>query len=314
MADPAPGPPLCLSGPYAPRVDSAGRGRRQPAVVRRRPLVDYLLTTMLSGAAELTLDGATHAVPEGATLIVPPGRPFGVRFAGTVELAFVHCSVIHDPGWVAFDHRNAFDITLPGRAAFLQPGPERVWGLDLPPVAPRRLQPRLRRELPALVDLWCSGGHAATFAAYARLAALLAAIVEAVRPPDRDVVGMEPEERVALAETVARRHAGIGLTVDDLAAAAGYARTHFSELFARLRGESPGGFLRRLVLEEARSRLLVAEEPLGGLARDLGFADAATFARAFRRAYGLPPARWRMQQGRGASEVGQATSLVRPKG
>ncbi len=58
-------------------------------------------------------------------------------------------------------------------------------------------------------------------------------------------------------------------------------------------GESYGGLVRRVRLEEAQ-RLLRGEKSVAEVALILGYADSSAFIRAFRQWTGKSPARWRM--------------------
>ena len=69
-------------------------------------------------------------------------------------------------------------------------------------------------------------------------------------------------------------------------------RFHFDRLLAATLGESPGGFRRRLLLERAAYALgrggSVLEAGLGA-----GYSSPEAFARAFKRAFGVAPSRFR---------------------
>jgi AraC-like DNA-binding protein len=61
-------------------------------------------------------------------------------------------------------------------------------------------------------------------------------------------------------------------------------------------GQTFDGLLDEVRREQALQRVREGREPLADIAQSLGFAEASTFYRAFRRWTGLPPARWRRQQ------------------
>ena len=60
-------------------------------------------------------------------------------------------------------------------------------------------------------------------------------------------------------------------------------------------GEAPGGMERRLRLERAASDLRATHKEVTEVALDAGYGSLEGFSRAFRRAYGLSPSRYREQ-------------------
>jgi AraC-like DNA-binding protein len=83
------------------------------------------------------------------------------------------------------------------------------------------------------------------------------------------------------------------LTVDDLAAAAGYSRFHFTRQFTRLQGIPPGEFLRQLRLRHAVRLLQTERLGIKEIAARTGFRDASYFGKVFRREFGVSPDRYR---------------------
>jgi AraC family transcriptional regulator len=84
-----------------------------------------------------------------------------------------------------------------------------------------------------------------------------------------------------------------GATGDALAARAHLSRHHFDRLVAAAAGEPPAALRRRVLLERAAHRLLTTDDDLLPVALDAGYASHEAFTRAFGRAYGKPPSRWR---------------------
>ncbi len=83
------------------------------------------------------------------------------------------------------------------------------------------------------------------------------------------------------------------LTIDDLAAAAGYSRFHFTRQFTRIQGVSPGEFLRQLRLRHAVRLLQTERIGIKEIAARTGFRDASYFGKVFRREFGVSPDRYR---------------------
>jgi AraC family transcriptional regulator len=84
------------------------------------------------------------------------------------------------------------------------------------------------------------------------------------------------------------------LSVGEIAAECGLSAYHFSRLFSARRGESVMAYVRQRRLDIAAARL--AREPemrLIDLAFDCGFESQEAFTRAFAKAFGQPPGRYR---------------------
>ena len=78
-----------------------------------------------------------------------------------------------------------------------------------------------------------------------------------------------------------------------LAERAYLSRFHFGRVFRRVVGEAPGEMERRLRLERAAHALRATTQDVTGIAFDSGYDSLEGFSRAFRRAYGLSPSRFR---------------------
>jgi len=78
-----------------------------------------------------------------------------------------------------------------------------------------------------------------------------------------------------------------------LAARANLSRFHFDRLVSAAAGEPPGALRRRILLERAAYQLITTDHEVIRVAVDAGYASNEAFTRAFRRAYGQAPARWR---------------------
>jgi AraC-like DNA-binding protein len=84
-------------------------------------------------------------------------------------------------------------------------------------------------------------------------------------------------------------------------------RYHLDRVVSATCGEPPERLRRRLLLERAAYRLLTSDQPVVDVAFEAGFGSHEAFTRAFARAYGVAPSRWRQQPTRtridGASGV-----------
>lgn len=82
-------------------------------------------------------------------------------------------------------------------------------------------------------------------------------------------------------------------TLDALAAEARVSRATLVRIFRKAAGLAPLAFLSELRLELARRRLASTNASLAKLAAEVGYDSASSFARAFRRRFGVPPGRSR---------------------
>ena len=83
------------------------------------------------------------------------------------------------------------------------------------------------------------------------------------------------------------------LSTAALAATTSMSPSRFHEAFRRATGETVKQYTLRLRLEHAAFRLLTERTGVAAIAFDLGFGSHEVFTRAFRRAYGMPPTRFR---------------------
>ncbi|MFO1375817.1 MAG: AraC family transcriptional regulator [Steroidobacteraceae bacterium] len=84
-------------------------------------------------------------------------------------------------------------------------------------------------------------------------------------------------------------------TIAELADAVGASRTVLVEHFSRYLGEAPIAYLTRWRLQLAARTLASTSRGVAAIAADVGYESEAAFNRAFKRAFGLPPARYRRE-------------------
>lgn len=82
-------------------------------------------------------------------------------------------------------------------------------------------------------------------------------------------------------------------SVDRLARKCGLSRSVFCERFLQVVGEPPGSWVTRWRMVVARELLGDAKQTIPAVAEAVGYSSEAAFHRAFKRAIGEPPARWR---------------------
>jgi AraC-like DNA-binding protein len=83
------------------------------------------------------------------------------------------------------------------------------------------------------------------------------------------------------------------LDVDDLAAAAGLSRAHFSREFRRAFGESPHAYLLTRRMERAAALLRTTDHSVADICFSVGLQSVGSFTTSFTRTYGVPPTAYR---------------------
>jgi AraC-like DNA-binding protein len=83
------------------------------------------------------------------------------------------------------------------------------------------------------------------------------------------------------------------LDVDDLAAAAGLSRAHFSREFRRAFGESPHAYLLTRRLERAAALLRTTDHSVAEICLSVGLQSVGSFTTSFGRMYGVSPTAYR---------------------
>ena len=87
-------------------------------------------------------------------------------------------------------------------------------------------------------------------------------------------------------------------SLDELAGVAAFSKYHFHRVFYSVTGETLFQFIQRVRIERAAYQLLnYGETPVTEIALDNGFSGSASFARAFKAAYGVSATEWRRCRG-----------------
>jgi AraC-like DNA-binding protein len=101
------------------------------------------------------------------------------------------------------------------------------------------------------------------------------------------------DEVVGAAIAAMHRAPGRQWTLDTLAEEAGTSRSVVTERFARFLGESPLAYLAMWRMQLAARRLQTSRDTVLQVALEVGYESEAGFIRAFKREFGLPPAKYR---------------------
>src|SRR5690349_16751726 len=104
------------------------------------------------------------------------------------------------------------------------------------------------------------------------------------------------------------------LGVDDMAAAAGLSRAHFSRAFRKEFGESPHVYLLTRRLERAAALLRTTDRSVLEICFDVGLTSVGSFTTSFKRMFGVTPTEYRAQFPPAAARVILPSCVVRAYG
>ncbi len=93
------------------------------------------------------------------------------------------------------------------------------------------------------------------------------------------------------------------LSLDRLADVAAMSRFHWHRVFHAMTGETCAQAVRRIRLHRAACWLVRTDWPVERIAARVGYPSVQSFGRAFRQAYGMPPARFRDSGAIGAPQL-----------
>lgn len=101
------------------------------------------------------------------------------------------------------------------------------------------------------------------------------------------------EDAVVRAIATMRGNLAEPVTIDDMARAALFSKFHFSRIFQRITGVSPGRFLSAIRLEEAKHLLLSTSLNVADISMRVGYNSVGTFSSRFSRSVGVSPTVYR---------------------
>ncbi len=102
-----------------------------------------------------------------------------------------------------------------------------------------------------------------------------------------------PARHLTRAKDLADARYAERLDVDEMAAAAGLSRAHFSREFRRAFGTSPHAYLLTRRLERAAALLRTTDRSVAEVCMDVGLQSVGSFTTSFKRTFGRTPAEYR---------------------
>jgi transcriptional regulator GlxA family with amidase domain len=107
------------------------------------------------------------------------------------------------------------------------------------------------------------------------------------------VKALDDDVPIATALRLMRDNPGRPWTITQLAKTVGLSRTSFAARFRNAVGEPPMTHLTRLRLSGGAGYLSTTSRTIGDIAREVGYDNEASFAKAFKRTYGRSPGTFR---------------------
>jgi AraC-like DNA-binding protein len=120
-----------------------------------------------------------------------------------------------------------------------------------------------------------------------------------------------PVRHLLRAKDVADARYAEPIEVDDMAAAAGLSRAHFSREFRRAFGESPHSYLLTRRLERAAALLRNTDRSVAEICLDVGLTSVGSFTTSFKRNFGRTPTAYRASFPPAASQARVPGCIVR---
>lgn len=185
-------------------------------------------------------------------------------------------------------------IPRPGRSLLLLPPQETaalVEALRSLPARQFRAGPQVKTFFDNLLDL--HGRPDAALRGTRMRQAMTALLLEVVDRSARHAAGDDGGDVMREVARIIESRPGEDFRMADLARMAGYSLSWFKMRFKEETGISPRQFILRTRIDIACRRLRVGQDPVGKIARDLGFPTSQYFATVFRRLMRMSPRQFR---------------------
>ena len=110
--------------------------------------------------------------------------------------------------------------------------------------------------------------------------------------------------RIHRVQDYIENHIGRSMSIEELAAVAGFSKYHFSRIFAGILHEPLAHYVNRIRMENALFLLAHRNDKnMTDIAYELGYTDSAAFSRAFQNWYHMSPSRYRREYSKKCKET-----------
>lgn len=244
------------------------------------PLDTGDVAALPAGEGHLIGTGVDHApVDERHMLDVKVPELAGIRYGGQGEGTVLAC------GWFAYEGSvpNPLLAALPRVIRVsLARRPAGAW-----------MEQSVRHALREAADGAPGSTAVAAKVAEAMFVETLRAYVEGLPAEQSGWLAGLRDPLVGRCLALMHEHPARGWTLDDLAEASFTSRSVLAERFTALVGVAPMQYLKRWRLALAARMLCSERGKLAQVAEAVGYESEASFSRAFRSEYGVPPGTWR---------------------
>lgn len=285
---------LSLDAAYCPYIRVAGHAHRpKPWSFPDRILTDYLMIYVAEGSEWVSVGDEYHDLSPGDMYLLPPNK-----------ITNKGCHDWSHPYWVHFDliynkHRDEAPIAPcnqlkfdKAQNAFLQPGPQEIYGQELPLLIPDSIKTRMAQYVVEISDLFKSSVQIDRVRANHLISeAMLLFVDAAAQQPQRDA-----QDKITDAERIALASLDADFGVAEFAQVAGFSPSRFHDVYKQLRGITPLRFLTDARMASARDLLKNSQLSITTIAAMVGHPDPTVFGRIFKREHGQSPREWRASQ------------------
>ncbi len=125
---------------------------------------------------------------------------------------------------------------------------------------------------------------------------LTVALLELQNPRNQPMRNEQQSSQASTIEEICqtiRRFPGARPTIPELASECAWSADHFTRIFSKHKGMTPGEFMIRVRLEEADSLLLFSNHSVARIAQILGYSDEFAFSHQFKSRRGMSPKYYR---------------------
>lgn len=239
--------------------------------------VEIVLT--LEGAVDYETEGKTWHVAENDIIVIPPGMPHSLNMG---EHSRRHL-FLFEPDAI-YGMRDVKSVAA---------GFNKVFLLNDGSAAHTEIRQLLMKTVEAYNEqdfMWNTVCYSYMMQMYAILGQLYLTGARGVRRPSQT----NPESEIITgAMTYIDNHYREDLTLDDIAAFAGFSRFYFSRCFKKQTGSSFKDYLCQKRLQVAMDLLIRTNKSMRDIAVESGFGSVATFNRTFREKKNCTPTQYR---------------------
>jgi len=229
--------------------------------IRPKPEFGLLIVTM-SGAGSVAWGGRWQEAGEETAYIMPPGAEHGYRVSPKGKR--------WKYAWAKFEAAGRYPELFSGTGPTLVPAAS----YSLAAANTGLFTEVTRGNDPQMAGIWC----------------------DLIRASLRNFVKPEAiDPRVGRMWSIVAGRLGEEWDLETLAAEAHMGREHLRRMCQKDYGCSPRQRLTTLRLRKSCELLLLTDGSIGAIAEHVGFSDAFAFSKAFAKAFGTPPSRYREQ-------------------